>query len=65
MFDKGNQENLCKRLAWWSKEENKVKTILLDVDKSGGLSKECALSIFHSLTKSWERKDLLQKLLDK
>ena len=29
MFDKGNQENLCKRLAWWSKEEKRLKQYYL------------------------------------
>ena len=65
LFDKGDQENLCKRLAWWSKEEQKVKIILLGVYRSGGSSKDCALAIFHIKRKLWDRKDLLQKLLEK
>ena len=51
MFDKGQNENLCKRLAWFSKEDRIQKTVLLDVDKAGGSSKECANTITHSLKK--------------
>ena len=51
MFDKGQHNFLCKRLAWWSDSDRRVNTVLLDVDKCGGTSKECAKSIVHSLRK--------------
>ena len=39
MFDKGQNDNLCKRLAWFSKEDRIQRTVLLDVDKAGSSSK--------------------------
>ena len=42
---------MCKRLAWFSKEDRIQRTVLLDVDKAGSSSKECANAITHSLKK--------------
>ena len=49
MFDKGQNNCLCKRLAWWSDSDRRVHTVLLDVEKCGGTSKECAETLVHSL----------------
>ena len=62
MFDKGQDNNLCKRLAWWSVEEKKVKTVLVDVDKLGGSSNECALALKHSMKKLTGEETLTVKL---
>ena len=46
--DKGQNNHLIKCAARWSKKKKKVVTFLLDVEKSGGFSKDAAFAIAHS-----------------
>ena len=52
--DKGHRkgvDHFAKILSWWDKEEDRVRSTLLDIDGAGSTSKECANAIKNSLCK--------------
>jgi len=58
--DNGNKKgvgHLVKCLSWWTRDDPQVKTQLLDLDASGGTSKDCANGTCASINKIREVDD--------
>jgi hypothetical protein len=53
-----------KILAWYSKEEGRIKKFVIDADDSDGTSEDCAEAILHSLERFFRDTATIKAILN-
>jgi hypothetical protein len=61
---KTQNAHFVKILAWYSKEEGRIKTFVIDADDSDGTSEDCAETILHSLERFFGDAETIKAILN-